>query len=124
MTEQTIEQQAHDPVQGRLAHLIYMLYLVGIPLSPALVVGAALAFWNRAEGPDWVRSHYVYQIGTFIGTLLFGASALIVLVVSPTTFAAAAEIGAWAIWFVARIIRGMRLAGKGAAHPEPKTWLF
>lgn len=120
MTEQTVA----DPVQGRLAHLIYMLYLIGIPLSPALLAGAGLAFWNRAEGPDWVRSHYVYQLGTFVGTVLFGVSALIVLVVSPTTFAAAAEIGAWAIWFVARCIRGLRLVGRGAAHPEPRTPLF
>ncbi|MEO5338556.1 MAG: hypothetical protein H7841_16955 [Magnetospirillum sp. WYHS-4] len=107
--------------EGRLAHLIYLLHLVGIPLAPALVVGAGLAFWNRDVGPDWVRGHYRYQIGSFLGTLVAGALVTLVLRLLPDSPAGLVVIGLWLVWFVARCVRGMRLVGRGEPPPNPTT---
>jgi len=40
-----------------------------------------MAYVNRADAPDWVRSHYRFQIRTFWIGLLYGAVSLLTAII-------------------------------------------
>jgi uncharacterized membrane protein len=83
MTDTPAEPQAARPPQPpapppilagdderMLAMVIYILYLV--PFGVTHIVGLVLAYVSRESAPDWLRSHYTFQIRTFwIGLLYF-----------------------------------------------------
>jgi len=54
-----------DPAQGRTATLVYILYLVGLIIQVTHLIGVIVAYIYRNDGPDWVRTHYRFQIRTF-----------------------------------------------------------
>ena len=60
--------------------VIYILYLVGLALGLAAIIGVALAYTNRtaAEG-TWLESHIHFQIRTWwLGLLIFILGAVLV----------------------------------------------
>ena len=50
---------------ARMATIVYILYLVGLIAGITTVVGVVIAYVNRADAPEWVQSHYQFQIRTF-----------------------------------------------------------
>lgn len=105
---------------GKMANIVYVLYLVALFLGITGIVGVVIAYVNKDDAPDWVRSHYQFQIRTFwIGGLfiLIGSVTAMVLVGYLVLLA-------WVIWLIIRTIKGMKYLGKGEAHPNPTTWGF
>ncbi len=99
-----------------MALAIYILYLV--PIGVTHVVGLILAYVARDTAPDWLKSHYTFQIRTFwIGLLFFTVSIALCLVV----------IGAFllpvvAIWFIVRCALGLMRLLRHEAYPTPASW--
>lgn len=53
-----------------LAKIIYILYLVGLVFGVTGIVGVVMAYISKDDAPDWVKTHYQFQIRTFwIGAL-------------------------------------------------------
>ena len=100
--------------------LVYILYLVGVVFGVTGIVGVIMAYLNRAEAPEWMQSHYQFQIRTFwIGGLYMFIGVLLTLV----------SIGYfvlifWVVWLIVRCLKGMKTLDKGEAHPNPTGWMF
>ncbi len=108
------------PTTEGSARLVYILYLVGILLGITGIVGVVMAYINRSDAPEWLQSHYQFQIRTFwIGGLymLIGAILSFVLV-GYLVFLF------WMVWLIIRSVKGMKSLDLKEAHPNPTGWMF
>jgi uncharacterized membrane protein len=97
--------------------IIYILYLIHfVPVTP--IIGVVLAYVERPSAPEWLQSHYVYQIRTFwIGLLYFVVSLVlcVILIGIPLLLAT------W-IWFIVRCALGLSRLLRREAYPTPESW--
>lgn len=113
---------------ARTAFNIYATYLMGLVFPIGLPMAFVIALVKRHSGPDWVRTHYRFQLRTFwlaLGALaavfvaarlgLAFANSLLPMWLAITTF-----VG----WYFLRNLRGMELARDHTEHPRPTSWLF
>lgn len=118
-----IEQTEDEALmQGavKMAQIIYFIYLAGLIVPIAHLVGVIMAYINRGDGAPWVETHFRFQIRSFwilflycvIGSLLMfvGIGFLIIL--------------AAYIWFIIRCVKGLKLHARNEPVPNPETWLW
>ncbi|CAA6604839.1 putative membrane protein [Rhodospirillaceae bacterium LM-1] len=108
------------PQEGKTANLIYILYLASLLVGITGLVGLVMAYVNRAGAPEWVQTHYRFQIRTFwisvlmavigVMTMMIGVGFLILLFMM--------------VWMVVRCVKGMKFVAQGQAHPNPAGWMF
>lgn len=109
-----------QPNESQNAKLVYILYLVGIVVGLTSLIGVIMAYVNKSDAPDWVQSHYRFQIRTFWIGLLYGLVGLILVTVGIGILILLFVL----VWFIVRCIKGMNALDKGQAHPNPAGWLF
>ncbi len=121
MAEANIVSEAGgDAAEGRSANLIYILYLLSLIFGVTSLVGLIMAYINKGDAPEWVQSHYRFQIRTFWIGLLFA-------VVGAVTVAFVVGILILVflfVWWIARCVKGMKYISEGSAHPDPASWMF
>jgi len=105
---------------GKNVTLVYILYLVSIVVGITGIVGVIFAYLNRGKSAAWVDSHYTFQIRTFWIGILFSLVGFVLMFVFIGIFVLIAVL----IWMIIRCIKGLQLAGKGEAVPNPQTWMF
>jgi uncharacterized membrane protein len=109
-----------DPKSGSTANLVYVLYLASLVVGVTALVGVIMAYINKGEAPDWVQTHYRFQIRTFwIGILFSIIGALTTLILIGWLI-----ILLVAVWWIIRCIKGMQYIGKQQPYPNPATWMF
>jgi len=104
--------------ERRMALIVYIAYLAAFLLPPLGLVGLVLAYVNREGAPDWLRSHYDFQIRTFWITLLYVtiSAVLCVLLIGFVL------IVATTILYIVRCALGLDFVLKGQPYPRPQTW--
>jgi uncharacterized membrane protein len=100
--------------------VVYALYLVGLFNGLTAVVGVILAYVSKGAAPEWMQSHYVFQIRTFWLSLLFAVIGGVLTVVG-IGFVILAAI--W-VWIAVRSILGLSWLLKGQAYPTPRSWMI
>jgi uncharacterized membrane protein len=109
----------HD--ERQLAFVVYILYLVHfVPVIGwvATIVGLVLAYMERDRAPDWLKSHFTFQIRTFWIGLLYAVVSVtlfIVLIGIPLLMAT------W-IWMIVRCALGLGRLLRNEAYPTPQSW--
>lgn len=116
-----MNQVATDqPAATDTAKIIYILYLVGLATGITALVGVVLAYVKRDEGPEWLRTHYRFQIRTFwIGLLycvLGGILSMVLIGFLVLLF--------WAVWLIIRVIKGFKHLELREPVPNLETWMF
>jgi len=108
------------PEHGKMATVVYILYLVALAIGVTALIGLIMAYIYRDGAPYWVRTHYHFQIRTFWIGVLF------VLVGVVTSFIVVGwfVLLFWLVWLVVRCVKGLKLLGEGRAHPNPLSWGF
>lgn len=102
------------------AKIVYILYLVSIIIGITSIVGLIMAYVNRDDAPDWLRTHYRFQIRTFwIGTLYLFLGVLLSQIVIGVFI-----ILFWIFWIIIRCAKGMKYLDRKEAYPTPAGWLF
>ena len=102
------------------ARIIYILYLVSILFGITAIVGLVMAYVNRDDAPDWLKSHYQFQIRTFwIGALYCFLGVLFAQLI----------IGLFILvfllfWVIVRCAKGLKYLERKQAYPDPTGWLF
>ncbi len=99
----------------------YALMLAGLITGGVTsVIAVILAYVSRKGAPDWLQSHYQFQIRTFWLSLLFAVigGALTVVGVGVILLAA---LG---VWIAVRAIMGLSWLLKGQAYPTPTNWML
>ena len=103
------------------AKLNYILFLVSLAFGITAVIAVVIAYINKDDQmPDWLKSHYDYQINTFwkgMIILVVGAVTAVIIIGIPILIF-------WMIWVIIRCVKGMKLLDAQQAHPNPEGWLF
>lgn len=102
------------------AKLVYLLLLLNILVQFLGIIGVVIAYVNRDKAPDWLKSHYTFQIYTFwIGLiwLVIGGS---LAVVGLGFFI----LLGWVIWLLIRGIKGIKYLDNMQPHPDPTNPFF
>lgn len=107
-------------VNSSTAKLVYILYLVGLVFGITGIIGVIVAYVNKVDGPEWLQSHYRFQIRTFWMGLLFMIVGGILLVVM---------IGwlvylFWIVWLIIRCVKGLKQLELQQPVQDEKTWMF
>lgn len=111
-----VQQSQQNP--GANAQIVYYLYLASILLGFTSIVGVVMAYLGKEKAPDWVQTHYQYQIRTFWISFGVGILGIILSAVVIGLFILLALF----IWFIIRCVKGLMLANDQEAHPDPTTW--
>jgi uncharacterized membrane protein len=102
------------------AKIVYILYLASILIGITAIVGLILAYVNREDAPDWLQSHYRFQIRTFWMAVFYWVTGIILL-----NF-----IIGWVVllfllfWLIVRCAKGIKYLDRREAYPTPMTWMF
>ena len=103
-----------------MAMIVYIAYLASLAFPPLAIVGLVLAYVNRDAAPDWLKSHYTFQIRTFWIGLLYTAIGVVTLIIIIGWFIFLFV----AIWMIIRCVKGMKYLGNAEPYPNPTTWLW
>ncbi len=102
------------------AKIVYILYIVAVFIGLAGIIGVIIAYVNRDDAPEWLKSHYQFQIRTFwIGALYMIVGGILSLI-----FIGWLILLFWVIWLIVRSVKGLKLLDMKQAHPNPTTWFF
>jgi uncharacterized membrane protein len=108
------------PTSEGSAKIIYILYLVAIVFGITGLIGVVMAYVYRSDAPDWLRSHYQFQIRTFwIGLLYF----LVGLVLTYLLIGYLVLLF-WVVWVIVRCVKGIKALDQKEAPPNPMGWMF
>ncbi len=126
MTGPNATRGPDDQTQGatsserNLVNIIYILYLASLIFGVTAVIGVIMAYVNYRDAPEWLWTHYDFQIRTFWIGLLY----LVIGVVTATIGIGFLLLLLWCVWIIVRCARGMRHLSRAEAHPNPRDWLF
>ncbi len=107
-------------VADNLPLVVYLLYLAGLVMPAASLVGVVVAYVNRDAQNAVEFSHFAFQIGTFWKALLGVFVGAILALVVVGWFVLLAVY----IWWIIRCIKGMKWLSQGVEVPDPSSWLF
>ncbi len=104
-----------------VAKIVYVLYLATLLTGGVTaLVGVVMAYVYQDDAPDWLKTHFRFQIRTFwLGLILGVVGAVLTLVV--VGFAVFVFL---AVWLVVRCVKGLRYVGRREAYPDPVGWWF
>lgn len=104
-----------------LPAIVYALLIAGV-LSGGFtcVIGVILAYVSRKDAPEWLASHYEFQIRTFWLALLFAVVSGLLTVVGIGVVLLVA-VG---LWVIVRGIFGLSSLFKNQPYPTPKSWML
>lgn len=103
-----------------MANAVYILYLVSLAFGITSLVGVIMAYVSRGDAPEWLASHYRFQIRTFWIGMLYGIIGLILAYVVIGWLVLLFTL----VWFVVRCVKGLKYLNNGQAHPNPAGWMF
>jgi uncharacterized membrane protein len=100
--------------------VIYALYIAGAITGVTVLVAAILAYVSRKDAPEWLASHYEFQIRTFWLALILS---VVSILLTPLGIGAVLLI-AVGLWLVVRSVVGLSTLLKGQPYPTPKNWML
>lgn len=107
------------------AKIIYVLYIAGLFIGLSAIIGVMLAYFYQRQCrtkpcPDWLKTHYHFQIRTFWIGLIY----LLIGVITSFILIGYAILLFWFIWVLVRTIKGLLSVDKRQAYSNPTSWLF
>ncbi len=117
MTEAVAQDKPTTEGTGKT---VYILYLVGIIFGITGIIGVIMAYINKNDAPDWLKSHYQFQIRTF----WIGGLYMLIGVILSFILIGYLVFLFWVVWLIVRCIKGMKSLDQKQAHPNPTGWMF
>jgi uncharacterized membrane protein len=123
VSDPTFEPAAPSRLQDdkTLPGIVYALHIAGVVTGGiTCVIAVILAYISRKDAPEWLASHYEFQIRTFwLGlALAIGATLLTPLGIGLLLLPA---VG---VWIVVRCVVGLSNLLKGQPYPTPRNWML
>ncbi len=113
-------QSSAQEVDTKISNIIYILFLINIILPLAALVGVIMAYVNKSDAPDILKSHYQFQIRTFWIGMLYSFISILLMAI----FIGWLMIIFTLIWWIVRNVKGLQLLSKQAPVPNPTSWMF
>jgi len=114
------ETTAAQTASGETAKIIYILYLVGIAVGVTALVGVIMAYVNKDTAPDWLKTHYQYQIRTFWISLLYSFVSILLCFI----LIGFALIVVALVWWIIHCVKGLQALEKRAPIADVSAWGF
>jgi uncharacterized membrane protein len=102
------------------AKIVYILYLTALLLGVTAVVGVVMAYVYQGDAPDWLKTHYRFQIRTFWLGLLFGLVGLLLCLILVGYLVLVFLL----VWLVVRCVKGLKFVSRREPYPDPVGWWF
>lgn len=121
VSQKNEQTPAHEEkiIDRSQAKINYILYLLGLVTGITGIVGVVFAYTKRGDdNPEWLNSHYTYQIRTFWYGFIYLMIAILLAVVVIGNFIALW----WLVWLIIRCVKGMDALDKGQEIPNPKAF--
>jgi uncharacterized membrane protein len=103
-----------------MAKIIYVLYLASILIGVTAIVGVVLAYVYKDEAPEWLKTHYQFQIRTFWIMLLYAVICGILCLILIGFLLYLVLL----VWWIVRCVKGLSALDRKAAYPNPTGWGF
>ncbi|MDO7083513.1 hypothetical protein WNY51_05220 [Pseudocolwellia sp. AS88] len=117
MNDEIIE---NEPTNTNSAKMVYILYLVGLFFGITGIIGVVMAYINKEGSPEWLKTHYQFQIRTFwIGALYLVLGSILSLVIVGWFV-----LLFWVVWLIIRSVKGMKALDANRAVEDPERWMF
>jgi uncharacterized membrane protein len=115
------ETLPHRPTPESMVLAIYILYLIGLAVSFAAVIGLLVAYSSRAAtAHTWLEGHVTYQIRTFwIGLAMFSVGFLTIILGVGILI-----LLFFFLWAAVRSIRGLGRLSRREPMPDPRTLMW
>jgi uncharacterized membrane protein len=110
----------HDSGEAAEANTVYILYLVSLLVGITGIVGLIMAYVSMAGAPEWVQTHYRFQIRTFWIGLLYSFIGVVTMVLVVGIF----WLGFVLVWWIVRCVKGMQAISLGQPYERPASWLW
>jgi uncharacterized membrane protein len=104
--------------ERQMAVIIYALHLASFVFGVTSIVALVLAYVNRDTAPDWLKSHYTFQIRTFWIAVAYFAAAFLTM----PLLIGFVLVPAVCVWFIVRCAVGLNYLLKNEPYPRPETW--
>ena len=110
----------YDPGEGETAKVVYILYFTGLIVGVTVLIGVIIAYVNHADSPEWVKTHYRFQIRTFWIGLLYGLISLVTAIILIGILFGLFTF----VWWIVRSAKGLQLLSRGEPYENAATWLW
>ena len=102
------------------AKIVYILYLIGIVVGLTAIIGVVMAYVHKDAAPDWLKTHYQFQIRTFWISLLYGfVSCILCLIIIGYVL-----LLATVVWLIIRCVKGLKAIEQRVPVADPMSWGF
>lgn len=114
------EALAERPANTDMAKIIYVLYLVGLITGLTAIIGVVMAYIYQDGAPEWLRTHYRFQIRTFWIMFLYAiiSTILTFVLIGMLLFLVLA------VWWIVRCVKGLKYLDQRAPYPNVEGWGF
>lgn len=102
------------------AKIVYILYLVSILFGVTGIAGLVVAYIEKDKAPEWLKTHYQYQIRTFWIGLLYFFIGFLLLIVIIGWFILIFNV----VWLIVRMVKGLQALENKKEVENPTTWMF
>ncbi len=109
-----------NPATANTANIAYILYLTSIFFGITGIIGVVIAYVNISDAPDWLKTHYRFQIRTFWIGALYSVIGVLLYVFVIGYFILLFTL----IWLIVRCIKGMKVLAQRQPYPNPTGWMF
>ncbi len=116
MNENAVEQSGST----ESAKVIYILYLISIAVGVTGIVGVVMAYVNKDTAPDWLKTHYQFQIRTFWISLLYVAVSCILCLILIGFVLLVVSL----VWFIIRCVKGLKALEQKQPIANVMGWGF
>ena len=113
-------QPAAQQDSGSHVKIVYILYLVSLLVGVTALVGLVMAYIYRSDAPQWLKTHYQWQIRTFWIGLLY----TVIGIISSFILIGYLILLCTLIWFIVRCVKGLSALEKKQPLKNPAGWLF
>ncbi|RPA61961.1 hypothetical protein EGC86_13080 [Shewanella frigidimarina] len=108
------------PTTKEQTKIVYLLYMVGLLFGITGIIGVVMAYINKGDAPEWLKTHYQFQIRTFwIGAIYIFLGSILSLVIIGWFV-----LLFWAVWLIIRSLKGMKALELEKPIENPTGWLF
>ncbi len=115
-----MSNNVNDEKLAGTTKIVYILYLLNIIFGVTGIIGVIMAYVNRGDAPDWLKTHYQFQIRTFWIGFLYTVIGIILTYVLIGILVLLFVM----VWWIIRSVKGMKYLDRQVAHPNPTGWMF
>lgn len=113
-----VSEQSSDTTTS--AKVVYILLIISTLIGVTAIIALIMAYVLKDDSPEWLQTHYRFQIRTFWIGLLYATIGLITFGIVVGNFILLFTV----IWFIVRCAKGLKQLENKQPVKNVESWLF